>query len=120
MGASPRAINLSIVRGTIAADPVRRDLPSGGVALHFDVAVATGSNRGRVPVSWLDPPSGRDADLTAGTDVLVVGEVHRRFFRVGGTTQSRTEVIVHQLVPGRRPAAVRRALAKAAEQLGAA
>jgi single-strand DNA-binding protein len=119
MGASHLGINLSVVRGTIAADPVRRELPSGGVAVQFDVAVAQSSS-GRVPVSWQDPPSGRDGELSAGTAVLVVGEVHRRFFRVGGATQSRTEVLVHELVPGRRPAAARRALARAAEQLGAA
>ena len=92
MGVPPVGINLAVVRGTIAADPVRRDLPSGGVAVQFDVAVTAPSGSGRVPVSWLDPPSGRDAELADGTAVLVVGEVHRRFFRAGGTTQSRTGV----------------------------
>jgi single-strand DNA-binding protein len=41
--------------------------------------------------------------------VLVVGHVRRRFFRAGGATQSRTEIVAHKVVRSTR--------VKAAEQL---
>jgi single-strand DNA-binding protein len=53
----------------------------------------------------------------SGTDVLVVGRVRRRFFRAGGVTQSRTEVVASAVVPLRRTAAVRRALRGAVSAL---
>ena len=40
----------------------------------------------------------------------MVGSVRRRFFRAGGTTQSRTEVVAEKVLPARRGRDVRRAL----------
>jgi single-strand DNA-binding protein len=45
----------------------------------------------------------------------VLGRVRRRFFRAGGSTQSRTEVVVSAAVPTRRPAAAGKALRAALE-----
>jgi len=53
-----------------------------------------------VPVVWLDGPG--SAELEAGTEVVVVGSVRRRFFRTGGATASRTEVVATQVVPARQ------------------
>jgi single-strand DNA-binding protein len=49
--------------------------------------------------------------------VVVVGHVHRRYFRSGGATQSRTEVVVREVLPARQRAKVARALARAADDL---
>jgi single-strand DNA-binding protein len=117
MGSPAPGINLSVVRGTIVDEPHRRELPSGGRAVQFDVAVVGDSGTQRVPVSWIDPPAGVDDVLVADVAVVVVGEVRRRFFRVAGSTQSRTEVVVQRLVPCRRRAAARQAVAGAVELL---
>jgi single-strand DNA-binding protein len=45
--------------------------------------------------------------------VVVVGSVRRRFFRVGGATQSRTEVVADRVVAARRAREVRRMLGAA-------
>ena len=37
-----------------------------------------------------------------GVDVVVIGTVRRRFFRVGGATQSRTEIVADVVIPARR------------------
>ena len=81
-----------------------------------------GSGRGEparaesVPVAWFEPPSSASA-MGAGDDVVVVGRVRRRFFRAGGATASRTEVVAAAVVPARAPARVRRAMAPLLTQL---
>jgi single-strand DNA-binding protein len=62
-------------------------------------------------VAWLDPPG--DLDLEPGTEVVVTGHVRRRFFRAGGSTQSRTEVVADQVVKARARAKARRAVEEA-------
>ena len=42
------------------------------------------------------------ACLVDGNELVVVGTVQRRFFRVGGATQSRTEVVAESVIPARR------------------
>jgi single-strand DNA-binding protein len=63
-----------------------------------------------VPVAWFDPPAAASG-LVAGDEVVVVGRVRRRFFRAGGATASRTEVVAAKVVPARSAAKVRAALA---------
>jgi single-strand DNA-binding protein len=53
----------------------------------------------------------------AGDEVVVIGRVRKRFFRVGGATQSRTEVVATRVVPARRRAQVAKALGHAIEVL---
>ena len=43
----------------------------------------------------------------------MIGRTRRRFFRVGGATQSRTEVVASVALPTRRAAAARKAVASA-------
>lgn len=69
-----------------------------------------------MPVAWLDPPSTAET-LDVGDEVVVVGRVHRRFFRAGGATQSRTEVSADLVVRARQRSRVRRALTEAASSL---
>jgi single-strand DNA-binding protein len=47
-------------------------------------------------------------DCAAGDEVVVVGTVRRRFFRAGGATQSRTEVLADKVVRASRTRAAQK------------
>ncbi|MBW3626777.1 MAG: single-stranded DNA-binding protein, partial [Actinobacteria bacterium] len=117
-----RAVNVAILRGRLSRPPEERLLPSGDVVVSYDVTVPRPGERAEtVPVAWVNPPASA-ADLDVDVEVVVVGRVRRRFFRAGGATQSRTEVVAERVVPTRRRAraaqAVAAALATAGEQAG--
>lgn len=107
-------MNVTIVRGRLSRAPEPRDLPSGDHLVAYEVTVdQPGSRAESVPVVWHDPPAAALA-LDAGDEVLVVGRVRRRFFRVtGGSTQSRTEVLAETVLPVRQAKRCRTALDKA-------
>ncbi len=98
--------NVAVLRGVVRGDPTIRELPSGGTVAQFDVATTIGSGHATervvVPVAWSEPATSSRAWLVDATDLVVVGTVRRRFFRVGGATQSRTEVVADRVVPARR------------------
>ena len=98
--------NVALLRGAVVGELISRDLPSGSTVVQFDVAttITAGDKTTKVsvPVSWVDPPSKALDPIEQGLDVVVVGTVRRRFFRSGGSTQSRTEVVVDVIVPTRR------------------
>ena len=95
-------------------------LPSGSVAIQFDVRTPSGPRhrpvRSTCRGSIRQPTLGRRSLL--GEQVVVIGTVQRRFFRVAGATQSRTEVVADQVIPARRARSVRSAIAAAARSLG--
>jgi single-strand DNA-binding protein len=116
--AVPSGTNLAVLAGTLSRSPEARQLPSGDTLLALDLTVRTEGSPGEsVPVAWFAAPADALA-WTAGDDVVVVGRVRRRFFRAGGATQSRTEVVATTVVPARRGAAARKALMAALEPLG--
>jgi single-strand DNA-binding protein len=102
--------NLSILVGVLSRDPELRELPSGAEVLSLELTVRSdAAPTESVPVAWHSaPPSA--AGWRAGEELLVVGRVRRRFFRAGGSTQSRTEVVASTAVPTRRRAAASKAL----------
>jgi single-strand DNA-binding protein len=109
----PSGTNLTVLVGTLTAAPELRPLPSGAVVTTLQVTVHRDDAPDEsVPVAWLDAPT-PVATWEVGDEVLVTGRTVRRFFRAGGSTQSRTEVVATAVVPTRRAAAVRKALAKA-------
>jgi single-strand DNA-binding protein len=113
--------NLAVIRGTVPSEPQARDLPAGGVVVQFDVTTRIETN-GRettvsVPVAWNDPTPAQLGILVVGAELVVVGTVRRRFFRVGGATQSRTEVVADAVIPVRRHKGVAAALRDAADRL---
>ncbi len=117
--------NLALLRGTVVGAPRRIPLPNGDIRWSVELAVAAdplvGTAATTVPVVCHGPS--RAADLVErsgdGDALVVVGSVRRRFFRAGGATQSRTEVVVDDVArAGSRPA-VRRVVATAAARLGA-
>ena len=113
--------NIAVIRGSIRAEPTIRELLGGGVVAQFDI-VTTSESGGRqlsvsVPIAWNDPTTTQFGVLAGGSEVLVVGTVRRRFFRVGGVTQSRTEVVADAVVPMRQHKRVGSALRAAADRV---
>jgi single-strand DNA-binding protein len=111
------AVNLSVVVGALSSAPTARTLPSGDQLVSLEVTVRPAEGRAdTVPVAWPDAPASCLA-WDAGQPVTVVGRVRRRFFRAGGATASRTEVVAERVVPGATGARVRKVVARAVEQL---
>jgi single-strand DNA-binding protein len=123
----PRGTNVVVLRGTLSRDPEHRELPSGDRLAALEVTVrpedagegATRPKAESVPVAWFDPPAAVSR-MAAGDEVVVVGRVRRRFFRAGGATVSRTEVVAERVVSARAAAKVASALAGVGPALGAA
>ncbi len=102
--------NLSLVVGDLSRPPELRELPSGDHLLALEVTVSPPAGaRESVPVVWPAAPVAASV-WQPGDRLLVVGRVRRRFFRAGGVTQSRTEVVATSVTPTRRAATVRRAV----------
>ena len=113
----PAGTNLSILVGVLGRDPDLRSLPSGDQVLSLEITVRPDQGPAEsVPVAWLGAPAAAAA-WRSGDELLVVGRVRRRFFRAGGLTQSRTEVVAGQVVPTRRAAAAGKALRTALDGL---
>ncbi len=110
-------MNLVVLVGRLARPAEQRELPSGDRLVAYEVTVARpGARAEGVPVVWPEaPPSAADHDVDEL--VLVIGRVRRRFFRAGGATQSRTEVVADVVVPTRRAKRARAALAAACSRM---
>jgi single-strand DNA-binding protein len=110
-------INLVVVAGVLARPARDVELPSGSRLLSLEVTVRRREGPAEpVPVAWFDAPAWATA-LDQGTDVVVLGRVRRRFFRAGGTTQSRPEVVAERVVRGGARTRVRALLDEAAAAL---
>ena len=91
-------MNVVILRGLLSRPPARRTLPSGDELVTYEVTVARSEGPDEsVPVVWFGAPASA-VDLDAGDAVVAVGRVRRRFYRAGGSTQSRTEVVADGVV----------------------
>jgi single-strand DNA-binding protein len=114
------AWNVVVVAGRLSRPAEQRVLPSGERLVAVQVTVdRTGDRAETVPVVWFDAPASA-ATLDIEEEVVVVGRVRRRFFRAGGSTQSRTEVVADAVVPTRRVKSAKTALAAATTRLEAA
>jgi len=113
-------INAVAIEGRLARPAELRVLPSGTTALGLELTVRReGAPAETVPVSWLDPPAWAAA-LDVDDGVVVVGRVRRRFFRAGGATQSRTEVVADVVVRSSATRRARSALAALSARIEAA
>jgi single-strand DNA-binding protein len=102
------------VQGLVREDPVSRALSSGEQAVSFELSVRSPEDiLESVPVVVFGTP----CSLSPDDDVVVIGRVRKRFFRSGGATQSRTEVVASRVVPARRRAQVDKALDGVVEAL---
>ena len=119
MGSAPPwpATNVVVLVGTMTTDPTTLTLRTGDV-VNFDLTTPLpGAPPLAGPLAWYDPRRGAVDGLEQGLDVLVIGTVRRRFFRSGGQTQSRTEVVADSVVPTRRTKSMRSAVAAATARL---
>ncbi len=111
-------MNIVLLRGTLSSAPTHRDLPSGSRVVTYEVTTRSDDGPAcSVPVAWFDPPSSAPA-LSEGREVVVAGQVRRRFFRSGGATASRTEVVAAAVVPASRTKRVERLVAEALAVVG--
>ncbi len=112
-------MNVVALRGRLARPAEERLLPSGDRLVGYEVTVDGPTGRAEtVPVVWFAAPAA-GAWLDTDTAVVVVGRVRRRFFRAGGITQSRTEVVADVVLRAtqvkRGQAALREAAARIEE-----
>lgn len=111
-------MNVVLLTGTVTHAPETRVLPSGTTVISFDVATrADDEPPATVPVVWSEPPS--TPWLAEGASVVVAGRVQRRFFRAGGHTQSRTEVVAEHVATRRQTARSRQVVEQARTRLEA-
>jgi hypothetical protein len=104
--------NFAVLRGFVARPPVERRLPAGTRVLQFDVSIE--GNPGLTsPVALHDEA----VTVDEGDHVIVVGQVVRRFFRAGGSTASRTEVVATEIIKATKRPSANRAMWRAIERL---
>jgi single-strand DNA-binding protein len=110
-------LNILLAIGRLAKPAQVRNLPSGISVASFDVQVLRPDQApDTVPVALFNAVD-ETTHWETGQELLVIGRVHRRFFRVGGSTQSRTEVIADLVLPLGQTEDVRSALAHAGTAL---
>jgi single-strand DNA-binding protein len=107
-------MNLVVLRGALSRPPEARALRSGDLLVAYEITVPgrDGGPAESVPVVWFAPPPSA-TELPAGGEVVVIGRVRRRFFRAGGATQSRTEVVADRVIRASRTKVVERAVIEA-------
>ena len=110
-------MNIVIISGHLSSEPRRTELPSGSVLWSLDVTTPAADGARSVPVVW----AGELAESVwgPGTEVVVAGHCRRRFFRAGGITQSRTEVVASSIVEVTRRRTEAVAVRSAVRALGA-
>jgi single-strand DNA-binding protein len=89
-------VNVVVLAGTVAADPVERQMPSGDQVTELRLSVPEAGKRLLpLPVAIWHKTVGRRAlkDIGKGDDVLVYGQLARRFYRSGAGARSLTEVV---------------------------
>lgn len=109
-------MNIVVLRGTLSSEPRERTLPSGTNVMNWEVTTRSDAETRSVPVQWDDPPKAALA-FNEGDDVVILGSIRRRFFRAGGATASRTEVVAELAVKPTRKAAVERLVERAEARL---
>jgi single-strand DNA-binding protein len=89
-------VNVVVLAGTVAAEPVERQLPSGDEVTEFRLSVPEeGKRLLPLPVTVWHKSVGKRTlkGIAKGDDVLVYGTLARRFYRSGAGARSLTEVI---------------------------
>jgi single-strand DNA-binding protein len=115
-----RMTNLVVLIGRLARPAEARELPSGDRLVAYELTVERPGERAEtVPVVWMGAPASA-GDHDVDERMVVVGRVRRRFFRAGGGTQSRTEVVAEAVVNARHTKRVAAALERAQARLAEA
>jgi single-strand DNA-binding protein len=90
------AVNVVVLAGTVAADPVERRLPSGDEITELRLSVPEQGRRMLpLPVAIWHASVGKAAieGIAKGDEVLVHGQLVRRFYRSAAGARSLTEVV---------------------------
>jgi single-strand DNA-binding protein len=98
------ANNVVVLRGRVSSEPRSRELPSGSIIVNLEVTTLVDEVSVSVPVVV----EAATVECAAGDEVVVTGTVRRRFFRAGGATQSRTEVLAAKVVRASRTRAAQK------------
>jgi single-strand DNA-binding protein len=94
------SVNVVVLAGTIAADPVERRMPSGEECTEIRLSVPDPGRRLLpLPVVVWHAEVGKKhlRGLRKGDEVLVYGSLVRRFYRNGAGARSLTEVVARGL-----------------------
>ena len=89
-------VNVVVLAGTVAAEPVERQLPSGDEITELRLSVPEAGKRLLpLPVAiWHRTVESNVLEgIGKGDDVLVYGQLTRRFYRSGAGARSLTEVV---------------------------
>lgn len=89
-------VNVVVLAGTVAADPVERTMPSGDTVTEFRLSVPEPGRRLLpLPIAIWAGSDGADVatSIVKGDAVLVYGTLVRRFYRSGAGARSLTEVV---------------------------
>ena len=92
-------MNIAVVQGIVRAEPDCREARDGSLVVSFDLVIG-GVPRTQVPITWMGDAASKPAAIAEGQTLTVIGSVHRRFYRSGGTTSSRTDVRAERIVRG--------------------
>jgi single-strand DNA-binding protein len=112
--------NVVVLIGRLARPAEARELPSGDRLVAYEVTVDRPGERAEtVPVVWMAAPASA-VDHEVDERMVIVGRVRRRFFRAGGSTQSRTEVVAEAVVNARHAKRATAALVRAQAALAEA
>jgi single-strand DNA-binding protein len=93
-------VNVVVLSGTVAAEPVERQLPSGDQITELRLSVPEpGKRLLPLPVAIWHGMVHKDAlrHIGKGDDVLVHGHLTRRFYRSGAGARSLTEVVATEI-----------------------
>jgi single-strand DNA-binding protein len=89
-------VNVVVLAGTVAAEPVERTMPSGDEITEIRLSVPeTGKRLLPLPIAAWHRTVGKRAlkGIAKGDPVLVHGQLVRRFYRSGAGARSLTEVV---------------------------
>jgi len=101
-------VNVVVLAGTVAAEPVERRMPSGDQVTELRLSVPeTGRRLLPLPVAAWHASVGAAAleGIAKGDPVLVTGHLVRRFYRSGAGARSLTEVVASGIKKLESPAA---------------
>lgn len=105
------------LRGRLSRPAQQRVLESGTVIVNYELTVLREQGPAEsVPVVWHDAPA-RALGYDTGDEIVVVGRVRRRFFKAGGSTQSRTEVVADSVMGANQAKKVATLLARRCEEV---
>lgn len=108
------AFQIVILSGLVHGEVVSGVTSAGEPLCSFDLSILSDDGRCLVPLTWRNVAT---PSFGAGDALAVRGRVVKRFHRAGAATIARTSVEVDEVIEAPKPAAIRRLVARAIEQV---